>query len=213
MTEPATGDNAHGAGDDPRGDFAKIREKLNGVEFLFGSLLYVLWFTLLSYWLSHSVPKGRGRGLIIELYVLATLLVTILNWFYGPWFCLSIFCSYFTYSTIIVLLHILFLTKVFGEMESPGRSLFLFFCNVAQVVFMFAAWYQIAGLSKDGALFNSMLVLATLSYPPQSQLIVGLQITTDLVLLAVFLAHVMGKIGGGGKTDNSAHCGTSEMLP
>jgi hypothetical protein len=208
-------DDFHWAGDNPREDFKKLWKDLRGLERCVGVVLYVLWFFCLSYLLSHLAPKGRVRGRIIELYVVATLVATISNWFCGPSFWPSVVCSYFTLSTIIVLLHVLFLSKVFGDMESPERSLLLFFCNVAQIVFMFAAWYQLAGggQTKDDALFSSMLVLATAGYPPDARLIVELQITTDLVLIVVFLAHVMGKIGRGGKTNNSAHRGTSEMPP
>jgi hypothetical protein len=175
-------------------DLKKIRRELRGIEWFVATVLYVLWYALLSYWLSHCVSKGRAR--IIEYYVIACVVITLANWWYGPWFWLSVLCSYFAGSTIISLLQVVFLSKVVGDVESPERSLFLFMCNVAQIVFMFASWYQLVGsYPRDEALFYSMIVLATAGYPSKAQMIVELQITSDLVLVAVFLAHILGKVG------------------
>jgi hypothetical protein len=186
------------AGDDFRDDFKKIGRELQGVEWFVGTVLYLLWYFLLSYWLSHSprIRKERRR-FVIELYVVFCLVATIANWFFGPCFWVSVLCSYFAASTIVTLLQVLFLSKIFGDMESPERSLFLFICNVVQIVFMFACWYQLLGAAhtRDDALFTSMLVLATAGYPQDVHGIVELQIASDLVLVAVFLSHVLGKIG------------------
>jgi len=46
--------------------------------------------------------------------------------------------SYLLVSVIIVLLSVLFLTKLFGRVASPERTLILFVFNVAQVVLIFA---------------------------------------------------------------------------
>lgn len=186
------------AGDDLRYDFKKIGGELRGVEWLLGAILYLLWYFLLSYWLSHlpRVQKER-RKLLIEAYVVSCLGVTIASWYSGPYLWLSVLCSYFTASTIVTLLQVLFLSKIFGDMESPERSLFLFICNVVQIVFMFACWYELLGAAhtRDEALFMSMLVLATAGYPQNAHGIVELQIASDLVLVAVFLSHILGKIG------------------
>jgi hypothetical protein len=176
-------------------------ERLGGIERQVAGVLYVLSFAQVSYWLSHNpivsslsdnvVLKAANRT--IELYVIACVVITIINWSHGPWLWLTVLCSYFTVSTIITFLQVLFLGKIFGDVESPERSLILFFCNVAQIVFMFASWYHLKGV--DDALFYSLLVLVTAGYPSNAQLIVELQITCDLVLLAVFLAYLLGKLG------------------
>jgi hypothetical protein len=44
-----------------------------------------------------------------------------------------------------------------------------------------------------------MLVLATAGYPMKALMIVELQITSDLILVAVFLAHILGKVGRTGR--------------
>jgi hypothetical protein len=127
--------------------------------------------------------------------VISTVVITVANWWWGHGSgCL--FCvPYFAISTIITLLQVVFLSKVIGDVESPERSLFLFMCNAAQFVFMFASWYQLVGAyTGDEALFYSMLVLSTAGYPQNVPKIVELQITSDLVLVAVFLAHILGKI-------------------
>jgi hypothetical protein len=181
-----------------------MQERLGGIERLVASVLYVLSYVQLSYWLSHNPIVNwlsdrvwsKAPNRTIELYVIVCVVITVTNWSHGPRLWLSVVCGYFTVSTIITSLQVLFLGKIFGDVESPERSLILFFCNVAQIVFMFAAWYELIGAhSKDDALFYSMLVLVTAGYPSNAQLIVELQITCDLVLIAVFLAHILGKLG------------------
>ena len=112
------------AGDDFSYDVKKIWRELHGIEWLVATALYLLWYALLSYWLSHSVDKGRGR--IIEIYVISCLVITVANWWYEPCIWLAVLCSYFTGSTIITLLQVVFLSKIVGDVESPERSLFLF---------------------------------------------------------------------------------------
>ena len=51
---------------------------------------------------------------------------------------LAVLCSYFLLSTVVVMLHVVLLSKVFGDIESAERSLILFICNVAQLIFTFA---------------------------------------------------------------------------
>jgi hypothetical protein len=85
-------------------------------------------------------------------------------------------------------------------MESPERSLLLLFCNIAQTVFMFAAWHRfIYAVPRGSALFDSLTVLATVGYPPQGHIIVGLQIVVDLVILVVFVAHLLSKVADRGR--------------
>jgi hypothetical protein len=106
-------------------------------------------------------------------------------------------CSYFLFSTVVVLLHVVLLSKVFGNVFSAERSLILFICNVVQLIFTFSIWYEliIKQTTKGEALLKALLVFATLGYPPEAGVIVGLQIATDFLLLAIFLAHIVGRVG------------------
>jgi hypothetical protein len=81
-------------------------------------------------------------------------------------------------------------------LRSAGRSLILFICNVVQIILMFSIWYQLeAGPAKGDALFQSLLVFAKLGYPKHLEVLVGMQIATDFLLLAIFLAHQVGRVG------------------
>lgn len=192
------------AGDDFNHDVRLIGEKLQGIEWLAGMVLYLLWYALASFWLTHPSRlnhswkiNNKYRSLLIEVYVVGCVILTVGNWWCGPGMLLTWVCSYFLASTIITLLQVLFLNKALGEMDSPERSLLLVMLNVVQIVFVFASWYQIAApLSRYDALFKSILVFATAGYPAQEevQTIVELQIAADVVLIAVFLAHLLGKV-------------------
>ena len=53
-------------------------------------------------------------------------------------------------------------------------------------------------LPRGDALFKSILVFATLGYPgDQAKFLVGVQIATDFLLLAIFLAHLVGRVRRG----------------
>jgi hypothetical protein len=95
------------------------------------------------------------------------------------------------------MLHVVFLSKVFGDIESAERSLILFICNVAQLIFTFAIWYELkAAQTKGASLFNALLVFATVGYPLEAPaVVVGTQIATDFLLLAIFLAQIVGRVG------------------
>jgi hypothetical protein len=69
--------------------------------------------------------------------------------------------------------------------------------NVIQLVLAFAIFYRTAipNLSNMDAVFNALLVFGTIGYPKGANLVVGSQILLDFVLLAVFLAFVVGKLG------------------
>jgi hypothetical protein len=97
----------------------------------------------------------------------------------------------------VVLLHVVLLSKVFGNIFSAERSLILFICNVVQLVFTFSIWYELeANLLKEDALFKAILVFATLGYPKEAPtVLVEIQIATDFLLLAIFLAHIVGRVG------------------
>ena len=101
--------------------------------------------------------------------------------------------AYFSATTLIVLLNILLLERLFEEKASVGRSLLLFICNVAQITLMFATWYRLGGATD--ALLLSVLTLATISYEQDMPTIAMAQIATDFVLLAIFLSHLVGQLG------------------
>ena len=106
---------------------------------------------------------------------------------------------YLPASTIVVLFNVLFLTKLsfIGPVASYERTLLLFLVNIVQVVLAFAILYRLTlpNLNAWKALFKSLLVFGTIGYPEGAEPIVGIQIATDFVLLAVFLAFFVGRLG------------------
>ena len=81
--------------------------------------------------------------MIVEFYVAGSVAITIAVWLWAPTFWLAIICSYFLASTVVVLLHVVLLSKVFGDVKSVERSLILFMCNVVQLIFTFSIWYEV----------------------------------------------------------------------
>jgi hypothetical protein len=65
------------------------------------------------------------------------------------------------------------------------------------VVSAFAILYRLTfpNLNPWKALFQSLRVFGTIGYPEGAEPIAGVQIATDFVLLTVFLAFVVGKLG------------------
>jgi hypothetical protein len=108
-------------------------------------------------------------------------------------------------SIIIILLNVLFLTKLFGPVASPERTLILFMFNVIQVVLIFAIFYrlQLRGSGAGDALVAALLVFGTVGFPEDAKPIAGFQVAIDFMLLAVFLAHFVGGLGSRG-TEGSA---------
>jgi hypothetical protein len=175
--------------------FKKIQSShLEGIEWLTDTLLYLSWPLLLSFWLQKIIFRSRP-SLTIEVYVVGCVAVTVACWWF-PTLPRAIVCSYLSLSTVVVLLHVVFLSKVLGPVKSTERSLILFICNITQIVFTFSIWYQLeADLTRWDALLTALLVLGTLGYPHQAKALVGLQIATDFLLLAIFLAHLVGRVG------------------
>jgi hypothetical protein len=177
-------------------ELKEISSRLEGIEWLVAATLYLFWPLFLSFWL--QIIFRKRRSLLIELYVVTCVTLTVAIW-WMPSLVGAILCSYFSLSTVMALLHVVFLTKVLGNVESTERSLILFICNVAQIVFMFSIWYELlaAPLTKENALLQALLVLGTLGYPDHEMAkgAVGMQITTDFLLLAIFLAHLVGRVG------------------
>jgi hypothetical protein len=181
--------------------FRKIWSRLNGIECLIALFLYVLWAFTLSFWLRIilcRIFRGIRQTLVIEAYVAGSAILAIAVWLWVPTFWWAILCSYFLFSTVVVLLHVVLLSKVFGDIESAERSLILFMCNVVQLVFTFSIWYELkASQAKGEALLNAILVFGTLDYPhnANAMVVVAVQIVTDFLLLAIFLAHIVGRVG------------------
>ena len=93
---------------------------------------------------------------------------------------------------------VLFLKKLLGPPASDERSLLLFFLNVIQVVLSFAIFYRCKlSISVGKALFKTLLVFGTIGSVDGAETIVGFQIATDFLLLAVFLAFFVGNLGRG----------------
>jgi hypothetical protein len=185
--------------------------RLSGIEAVVAVGLYLLWIVSPSFWLQMVFRKQTVK--VVEVYVFLCFAFTFVVWLKPPFFfanpCLHLsqnscayfsltlaaLCSYFSLSTILALLHVVFLSKVLGPVVSKERSLMLFLVNVAQFVFMFAIWYKLIIGSRGSALFYALLVLGTLGYPdnPAAHAVVGLQIATDFLLFAIFLAHLLGR--------------------
>jgi hypothetical protein len=173
-------------------EFGKI-SRLEGIEWLTAWALYACWPVFLSHWLTRIFKKRSA--LAIDSYVVGCFAVTIANW-WMPTLTGAVVCSYFSLSSVMALLDVVFLSKALGGVESTERSLILFIWNVAQIVFMFSIWYQLeAHLCKGDALLKALLVLGTLGYPDQAKIVVGVQIATNFLLLAIFLAHLVGRVG------------------
>jgi hypothetical protein len=104
---------------------------------------------------------------------------------------------YFLASIIVYLLNVVVLDhKVFGAPRSPERSLILFILNIAQVVLIFAIFYNSLGVSKP-PLVEALLVFGTINFPPEAPSMAAFQVAIDFMLLAVFLAHFVGGLGEG----------------
>jgi hypothetical protein len=174
-------------------EFLKLWRSLVGLEAVIAAGLYLIWPIFVSFYLNLLFRKRNS--LAIEIYVVVCVGVTIAVWL-TPTTLGAVLCSYFSLSSVVALLNVVFLSKALGGVESTERSLILFLFNLVQVVFMFSVWYQLkAHLSKEDALFNALLVLGTLGYPNDASAIVGMQVVTDLLLFAIFLGHLVGRVG------------------
>jgi hypothetical protein len=176
-----------------RSDDLKKLSSLQGIEWLVAIVLYNIWYIFLSHWLQEMFSSRKS--LTTEFYVVSCVVVTVAVWWI-PSLPGAILCSYFSLSTVMALLHVVFLSKPLGNVESTERSLILFICNMTQVVFMFSIWYELdAYLTRGDALLSALLVLGTLGHPDHAKVVVGVQIATDFLLLAIFLAHLVGRVG------------------
>jgi hypothetical protein len=132
-----------------------------------GIPLYGLKLLLLTQWL--HIVFGRLPSWVTDLYAVVVLALSISIFFWCPSVPLAWVSAYFSVGTLLVLLNVVLLRNVFPDIESPERTLLLFMCNLAQIVFMCATWYHLEGSYAQGeALRKSMLVLATNRLPRQN---------------------------------------------
>jgi hypothetical protein len=183
-------------------DLQKFRstENLIGIERPFGHVILRLKYLTPSEWLLSLSVCVCGPGpyyWVTDSYIaVTTILLAAILVLSHYWPLLSIvFAIYFLVSMIINMANVVFLRKVFGEPASFERILLLFIFNVAQVILTFAIWYRYAfGKEAGEALFSAILVFGTIGYPKRADLIVGMQIATDVLLVAIFLAFILGNL-------------------
>ena len=169
-------------------DRAKIDEETQGIVWLVATLLHLLlWLT----------PPQLA---FTRWYVFVALIASVLIYHSAPslaW--LAWLSTYISASTLVVMLHIVLLQRIFGPIKSPERSLLLFMFNAAQIVVMFGTWYRLCG--QPAPLLKSILTFATIEYANKMPRLAIVQIATDFVLLAIFLGFLLGQFGAknGGK--------------
>jgi hypothetical protein len=180
-----------------------VTDEVFGMEKAFDLVTFALNILILSQIVQFFVWGRRDQvpKWFIDVYVAAaTVVLMCLLWWSDsmPQVGVIVAC-YLLASTIIVLFNVLFLTKLsfIGPVASNERTLLLFIFNVAQVVLAFAILYRwkLPNLQTYDALFKTLLVFGTIGHPEGAEAIVGLQIVIDFVLLAVFLAFFVGKLG------------------
>ena len=185
-----------------RSDLAKLRStsEVSGNEKIFDFTIYFLTIFVPSVWIQIFLGKRRAGTSFIDGYVIVItiILVCLLVWpDHVPRF-IAILAAYLLATNIIILLNVLFLKKLLGPPASDERSLLLFFLNVIQVVLTFAIFYRCKlSISVGKALFKTLLVFGTIGSVDGAETIVGFQIATDFLLLAVFLAFFVGNLGRG----------------
>jgi hypothetical protein len=174
---------------------------------LIGSCLHwLMWltptqwgFTLLPGQACTKILATR-RNRFTEWYVPGVLTASALIYCLAPrvspaWppYLLASLSTYISASTLIVMLHIVFLQRAFEPIKSAERSLLLFMFNVAQITFMFATWYKLGGVS--GPLLQSVLTFATIGHAETMPPVAMAQIATDFLLLAIFLSFLLYRFG------------------
>lgn len=142
--------------------------------------------------------KKHPLSWFTDLCVFVVLIASVLIYYLAP--NLAWLSTIFSVSTVIAMLNIVLLQRVFGPVSSPERSLLLFMCNVGQIVFMFGTWYQ-CRYSDTEALRKSILTFATINYADKMPRVAMVQVATDFVLVAIFLSQLIGQLGpkNGGK--------------
>ena len=185
-----------------RNDLAKLRStsEVRGIEKLFDLTIYFLTIFVPSAWMQICLGKRRAGISFIDGYVIVItiILVCLLVWPAHVPKLIAILAGYLFTTNIVILLNVLFLTKLFGPPASHERSLLLFLLNAIQVVLTFAIFYRCKLSFLAGkAFFQTLLVFGTIGYPSGADRIVGFQIAVDFLLLALFLAFFVGNLGSG----------------
>jgi hypothetical protein len=177
-----------------RNNLKKVWAGTSGIVRVVGIALYCLTLLSLSEWIVICLwRRDTARSTFIDAYVVLALILSVAIFALGPSFWLAVLSSYLSGSTVLVLLKIVLLSAVLGNIGSPERSLLLFICNVTQIVYMFATWYDFGG-QKD-PLLTSVLTFATIAHAVDMPKLAMIQIATDFVLLAIFLSHLIGRVG------------------
>jgi len=183
---------------DKRGEI--IRETV-GIERQFGLVIYALkMITALQIpqllrGKSELWPPCRTESFVV---IVTIVLGGLLLWSnYLPGWLLWVAAGYILANDIIILLNVLFLSKLFGSVASYERTLILFMLNIVQVLLIFAIFYRlrIPDLDAVNAVFETLLVFGTIGYPKEAKAVAGFQIAIDFLLLAVFLGHFVGRLG------------------
>jgi hypothetical protein len=165
-----------------------------GIARVFGVFLYVLTMASPTTWAYIGFgTQDRRLYWFTDVWVVGTLILSVGIYCLASNVWLALLSMYFSVTTVIVLLNVVLLEGVFGEKASPERSLLLFMCNVAQIVFMFATWYRWG--KQPEPLLTSIKTFATIDYAKTMPRIAMAQIATDFVLLAIFLSHLVGALG------------------
>jgi hypothetical protein len=125
-------------------ELKRVCKDRSGIEQWFGVPLKVLTLISLTTWV--IILFNRKDRWITDLYVVLVLIFSVVTFRFFPNVWCAGFSTWFSASTVIVLLNVVLLSRVFGEVFSPERSLLLFTCNAAQITFMFATWYKLRGV-------------------------------------------------------------------
>jgi hypothetical protein len=182
-----------------RSGLAKIANETEGIVRVVGVILYVLKLASPTEWAYIGFgTEDRSLSWFTDLSVFVVLVASVLIYYLAP--DLAWLSTYFSATSVIVLLNVVLLQRTFGPIKSAERSLLLFMCNVVQIVFMFATWYRLG--KQPDPLLRSVLTFATIGYADKMpSWVVIAQIATDFLLLAIFLGFVIGQFGAkdGGK--------------
>jgi hypothetical protein len=181
-------------------NWAKINADTEDIVRCIGRCLHLLMWLTPTHWVFMLLPKD-WLDCFTEWYVVVVLIASVLIYCFVPGFWFALLSTAISASTLNVMLHIVFLQRAFGPIKSAERSLLLFMCNVAQIVFMFATWYRLGCYSGTDALLKSVLTFATIGYAECMPLVAMAQIATDFLLLTIFLGFLLGQFGAknGGK--------------
>src|SRR5258708_26299076 len=184
-----------------RSKLKEIREsdKLHGIEKPFDWFIFALKiFTPLQLPQLFWGRSERWRPWCTDTFVVgATIVLFYLLLWVDSWPQLSFLIAFYLLANIIIiLLNILFLTKIVGRVASYERTLILFMLNVAQVVLIFAIFYrwERPDLEAKDALVMALLVFGTIGYEQGAKPIAAFQFVIDFMLLAVFLAHFVRRL-------------------